>query len=108
MAPDLSAPILFCSGWSIESAPLLNLDNLTYAGNAANLASVEDNPRYTFVHGDINDREVVRVLFAEHQPAAIVHFAAESHVDRSILGPEEFIRTNIHGTFSLLVKPWRY
>ena len=91
-----------------ESAPLLNLDNLTYAGNPANLASVEDNPRYTFVRGDINDREVVRVLLAEHQPAAIVHFAAESHVDRSILGPEEFIRTNIHGTFSLLEEARRY
>ena len=85
-----------------ESAPLINFDNLTYAGNPANLASVSDNPRYTFVHGDINDRDLVRRTFAEHQPAAIVHFAAESHVDRSILGPEEFIRTNIHGTYSLL------
>ena len=91
-----------------ESAPMLNLDNLTYAGNPANLASVEDNPRYTFVRGDINDRELVRGLFAEHKPAAIVHFAAESHVDRSILGPEEFIRTNIHGTFSLLEEARRY
>jgi len=85
-----------------ESAPLVNLDNLTYAGNPANLAAASDNPSYTFVHGDINDRDLVRRTFAEHQPAAVVHFAAESHVDRSILGPEEFIRTNIHGTFSLL------
>jgi dTDP-glucose 4,6-dehydratase len=91
-----------------ESAPLLNLDNLTYAGNPANLASVEDNPRYSFVRGDINDRELVRGLLSEHKPAAIVHFAAESHVDRSILGPEEFIRTNIHGTFSLLEESRRY
>lgn len=91
-----------------ESAALLNLDNLTYAGNPANLASMEDNPRYSFVRGDINDRELLRSLFAERKPAAIVHFAAESHVDRSILGPEEFIRTNIHGTFSLLEEARRY
>jgi len=93
----------FVLQWLVsESAPLVNFDNLTYAGNPANLAAVSDNPHYTFVHGDINDRDLVRRTFAEHQPAAVVHFAAESHVDRSILGPEEFIRTNIHGTFSLL------
>ena len=85
-----------------ESASLVNLDSLTYAGNAANLAAVHDHPRYNFIHGDINDRELLRRVFAEHQPSAVVHFAAESHVDRSILGPEEFVRTNIHGTFSLL------
>jgi dTDP-glucose 4,6-dehydratase len=91
-----------------EPAALVNLDSLTYAGNPANLASVVDNPRYTFVRGDINDRELVCRLFAQYQPSCIVHFAAESHVDRSILGPEEFIRTNIHGTFSLLDEAMAY
>ena len=91
-----------------ESAPLINLDCLTYAGNPANLSSAADNSRYTFVHGDINDRELVARLCREHQPAAIVHFAAESHVDRSILGPEEFVRTNVHGTFSLLEEARSY
>ncbi len=91
-----------------ESTSLVNLDSLTYAGNPANLTSVADNPRYTFVYGDMNDRELVCRIFAGHKPAAIVHFAAESHVDRSILGPEEFIRTNIHGTFSLLDEAMAY
>lgn len=91
-----------------EPASLVNLDSLTYAGNLANLASVSEDSRYSFVHGDIGDRELVRSLFAERQPAAVVHFAAESHVDRSILGPEEFVRTNIHGTFALLEEAKRY
>jgi len=91
-----------------ESAPLINLDSLTYAGNLANLASISEGPRYRFVHGDINDRALVAGLFRRHQPAAMVHFAAESHVDRSILGPEEFIRTNVHGTFSLLEEAKAY
>ena len=78
------------------------LDKLTYAGNLENLAAVERDPRYHFVLGDIADGEAVRHLVAEHRPGAIVHFAAESHVDRSILGPEEFIRTNVGGTFQLL------
>ena len=91
-----------------ESAPLINLDSLTYAGNLANLASISETPRYEFVHGDINDRALVAGLFHRHQPAAMVHFAAESHVDRSILGPEEFIRTNVHGTFSLLEEAKAY
>jgi dTDP-glucose 4,6-dehydratase len=91
-----------------ESGPLVNLDCLTYAGNPSNLASVSSHPRYEFVHGDINDRELISELFRRHQPAAIVHFAAESHVDRSIVGPEEFVRTNIHGTFSLLEESKRY
>jgi dTDP-glucose 4,6-dehydratase len=85
-----------------ESTPVINLDCLTYAGNPANLDSVSAHSRYQFVHGDINDRDLVARLFREHHPAAILHFAAESHVDRSILGPEEFVRTNVHGTFSLL------
>jgi dTDP-glucose 4,6-dehydratase len=82
--------------------PVVNLDKLTYAGNLQTLASIEANPDYTFVHGDIGDRALVAQLLREHQPRAIVHFAAESHVDRSILGPDAFLKTNIDGTFSLL------
>lgn len=85
-----------------ESSPVINLDKLTYAGNPLTLASLEDNPRYTFVHGDICDGELVADLLERHRPRAIVHFAAESHVDRSILGPEAFLKTNIDGTFQLL------
>src|SRR5277367_3095145 len=82
--------------------PVVNLDKLTYAGNLANLASVAADPAYTFVHGDICDAELVSGLLRRHRPRAVVHFAAESHVDRSILGPEAFLRTNIDGTFTLL------
>src|SRR5580700_10273239 len=82
--------------------PVVNLDKLTYAGNPENLASVAANPAYTFVHGDICDAELVIGLLREHRPLAVVHFAAESHVDRSILGPEAFLKTNIDGTFTLL------
>ena len=81
---------------------MVNLDKLTYAGNPANLASVEKDPAYTFVHGDICDAELVAELLRKHRPRAVVHFAAESHVDRSIVGPEAFLRTNIDGTFTLL------
>jgi dTDP-glucose 4,6-dehydratase len=81
---------------------VINLDKLTYAGNLQNLDSLEGNPRHTFVRGDIGDAELVARLLAEHQPCAIVNFAAESHVDRSIHGPAEFIQTNIVGTFNLL------
>lgn len=81
---------------------VVNLDLLTYAGNRQNLASVERDPRYVFVQGDIADRELLRDLFGRYRPAAVVHFAAESHVDRSIHGPEEFVRTNVLGTFQLL------
>ena len=81
---------------------VVNLDKLTYAGNPENLASLDGNPLYTFVHGDICDAALVARLLAEHRPSAILHFAAESHVDRSIAGPEAFLRTNIDGTFSLL------
>lgn len=80
----------------------VNLDKLTYAGNLENLVSLKDDSRHVFVCGDINDRELVGRMLAEHQPRAIIHFAAESHVDRSIHGPGEFIQTNINGTFSLL------
>jgi dTDP-glucose 4,6-dehydratase len=82
--------------------PVVNLDKLTYAGNPENLASVSKDPAYAFVHGDICDAELVAGLLREHRPRAVVHFAAESHVDRSILGPEAFLRTNIDGTFTLL------
>jgi dTDP-glucose 4,6-dehydratase len=80
----------------------VNLDLLTYAGNAANLAEIEDDSRYEFVRGDICDAELVGNLLREHRPRAVVHFAAESHVDRSITGPEAFVRTNLMGTFNLL------
>ena len=82
--------------------PVVNLDALTYAGNLENLASLQGDARHIFVHGDICDRELIDRLLAEHQPRAIVHFAAESHVDRSIHGPGDFIRTNVNGTFTLL------
>lgn len=81
---------------------VLNLDVLSYAGNRENLASLEGNPRHVFVQGDICDRALIDRLLAEHQPRAIVHFAAESHVDRSIHGPGAFIKTNIDGTYTLL------
>jgi len=85
-----------------EDDSIINLDKLTYAGNLQNLASLDGNPRHTFVRGDIGDIELVARLLADHQPRAIVNFAAESHVDRSIHGPAEFIETNIVGTFQLL------
>ncbi|MDX1645244.1 MAG: dTDP-glucose 4,6-dehydratase [Thermoanaerobaculia bacterium] len=78
------------------------LDRLTYAGHRINLAEVEDHPRLVFHQGDIADRETVRRLYREYEPLAVVNFAAESHVDRSIDGPDEFVRTNIVGTFELL------
>lgn len=83
-------------------ARIVNLDLLTYAGNRRNLESVENHPRYTFVHGDIGDEALVGSLLREHQPRAILNFAAESHVDRSITGPSAFLQTNIMGTFALL------
>jgi dTDP-glucose 4,6-dehydratase len=81
---------------------LVNFDKLTYAGNLRNLATVADDPRYDFVQGDITDRKEVGRVLREFRPQAIVHFAAESHVDRSIRGPEDFVQTNINGTFALL------
>jgi len=85
-----------------EASPVVNLDKLTYAGNLANLAGVKDDPRHVFVHGDIADRDLISKLAHEHRPRAIVHFAAESHVDRSIHGPADFIQTNVVGTCALL------
>jgi dTDP-glucose 4,6-dehydratase len=87
---------------------IVNLDKLTYAGNRGNLESLAGDARHTFVEGDICDRALLRRLLAEHRPRAIVHFAAESHVDRSIEGPAEFIQTNIVGTFSLLEEARTY
>ena len=81
---------------------VVNLDKLTYAGNRATVADLESNPRYVFVHGDICDGALIERLFAEHAFGAVVHFAAESHVDRSIDNPEEFLVTNVLGTFRLL------
>jgi dTDP-glucose 4,6-dehydratase len=81
---------------------VINLDKLTYAGNLENLASLQGNSRHIFVQGDIGDAALVSKLLAEHRPRAVINFAAESHVDRSILGPGEFIQTNIVGTFHLL------
>jgi dTDP-glucose 4,6-dehydratase len=86
----------------LNDEPVINLDKLTYAGNLESLASVANDPRHVFVHGDIGDRVLVGQLLAEHRPRAIVNFAAESHVDRSIHGPEDFIQTNVVGTFHLL------
>ena len=82
--------------------PVISLDKLTYAGNLENLASLKDDTRHIFVQGDIGDAELVGKLLAQHRPRAVVNFAAESHVDRSIHGPEDFIQTNIVGTFHLL------
>ena len=93
----------FVLDWLAQSQePVVNLDKLTYAGNLANLASVKDDARHIFVHGDIGDTALVERLLAEHRPRAIVNFAAESHVDRSIHGAEDFIVTNIVGSFRLL------
>jgi len=93
----------FVLDWLAQSdEPVVNLDALTYAGNTENLATLAGDPRHAFVRGDICDRPLLDVVFAQHRPRAIVHFAAESHVDRSIHGPAEFIRTNVQGTFTLL------
>ena len=91
-----------------EDGAVINFDKLTYAGNPRNLASISSDSRYRFVHGDIGDRELVGKILQEHRPEAIVHFAAESHVDRSILGPDDFIQTNVVGTFSLLEQARAY
>ena len=93
----------FVLDWLAQSdEPVLNLDKLTYAGNRANLAPLDGDARHVFVHGDMGDRALVARLLAEHRPRAVLNFAAESHVDRSIHGPADFIQTNIVGTFHLL------
>ena len=93
----------FVLDWLAQSdETVINLDKLTYAGNLQNLAALKDDPRHIFVQGDIGDTELLPKLLAQHRPRAVVNFAAESHVDRSIHGPEDFIQTNIVGTFHLL------
>ena len=92
----------FVLQWIEAGGSVVNLDLQTYAGNPENLASLEGNPRHLLVQGDICDAQLVGGLLREHRPQAIVHFAAESHVDRSIVAPDEFIRTNVQGTFALL------
>ena len=93
----------FVLDWlAASSEPVVNLDALTYAGNRDNLATLEGDSRHIFVHGGIGDFDLVSRLLVEHQPRAVINFAAESHVDRSIHGPEDFIQTNIVGTFRLL------
>ena len=93
---------------ALTGEPIVTLDKLTYAGHLMNLRAVEGDARHTFVRGDVGDRELVRSLLQKHQPRAIVHFAAESHVDRSIEGPAEFVQTNVVGTWSLLEEARAY
>lgn len=87
---------------------IVNLDALTYAGDLKNLSEVFENERYTFVKGSINDRKLVEKLFADHKMNGVIHFAAESHVDNSIAGPEIFIQTNVNGTFTLLDVAYKF
>lgn len=90
----------FVLDWLAQSdETVVNLDKLTYAGNLENLASLQGDARHHFVQGDLGDRTLVDALLARHRPRAVLHFAAESHVDRSFHGPEDFIQTNIVGTF---------
>ncbi|MFN3630759.1 MAG: dTDP-glucose 4,6-dehydratase [Casimicrobiaceae bacterium] len=99
----------FILDWCAQSdEPIINVDRLTYAGNPLSLAVLADDPRYRFERADICDRSALEQLFAVHQPRAVVHFAAESHVDRSIHGPLEFVRTNVLGTATLLDVARRY
>ncbi|HSV54898.1 MAG TPA: dTDP-glucose 4,6-dehydratase [Burkholderiaceae bacterium] len=99
----------FVLDWVAQTGePVVNLDRLTYAGNLENLAELQSDPRHVFVHGSIGDADLVARLLAEHVPRAVINFAAESHVDRSIHGPEDFIQTNIVGTFRLLEAVRRY
>ena len=93
---------------SNEHYPVINFDKLTYAGNLRNLAEVAGHPRYTFVLGDVGDRQAVSQVLADYGPCAIIHLAAESHVDRSIHGPDNFVRTNVNGTFCLLEEARAY
>lgn len=93
----------FVLDWLQEhDEPIVNIDKLTYAGNLESLASLQDDSRHTFVHADIGDTKVIPELLAKYQPRAVINFAAESHVDRSIHSPEDFIQTNVVGTFHLL------
>jgi len=99
----------FILDWlALGDEPVVNLDKLTYAGNPSNLAALAADPRYVFVHGDMGDRGLVARLLAQHRPRAVVNFAAETHVDRSIRGPAAFIDTNVVATFVLVdaIKEW--
>jgi len=87
---------------------VVTLDALTYAGSQENLAEVSDNPHHVFVHGDISDQGLVKSLLRKYHIDTVVHFAAESHVDRSIVGPGDFIQTNVVGTFTLLEEARRF
>ncbi|PRF94341.1 GDP-mannose 4,6-dehydratase, partial [Burkholderia multivorans] len=87
---------------------VLNVDKLTYAGNLRTLQSLEGDPKHVFARVDICDRAALDALFAEHKPRAVLHFAAESHVDRSIHGPADFVQTNVVGTFTLLEAARQY
>ena len=99
----------FANSWiKLGLGKLVNLDKLTYAGNLANLAEVEQHPDHIFIQGDIGDSVLVGDLLKQHRPHAIINFAAESHVDRSIHAPGEFIQTNIVGTFNLLEEARAY
>ncbi|MDX1252777.1 MAG: dTDP-glucose 4,6-dehydratase [Gammaproteobacteria bacterium] len=99
----------FVLDWlAVNDEPVINLDKLTYAGNLDNLASLGNDTRHIFVRGDIGDRELVGSLLNNHRPRAILNFAAESHVDRSIHGPADFVQTNVVGTFNLLEETRRY
>ena len=99
----------FVIEWLLKNKEsVINLDKLTYAGNISNLDGLKDNPNHTFVHGDIGDSKLTNRLLNEYQPRCIINFAAESHVDRSIHGPEEFIQTNIVSTFHLLESARKY
>ena len=99
----------FVRQWiSEENAPVVNLDKLTYAGNLDSLDSIRNDPRHIFVEGDIGDLKCVRSLLANHRPSAVINFAAESHVDRSIDGPAAFVETNVLGTFRLLEESRSY
>ena len=99
----------FVRQWiSEENTPVINLDKLTYAGNLNSLDSVRNDPRHIFVKGDIGDSKCVQGLLAKHRPSAVINFAAESHVDRSIDGPAAFVETNVLGTFRLLEESRSY
>ncbi|MEP6645377.1 MAG: dTDP-glucose 4,6-dehydratase [Acidobacteriaceae bacterium] len=91
-----------------DKSPIVNFDKLTYAGNLHNLDEIANDDRYRFIHGDICDRPLLSGLLKQSKPRAIVHFAAESHVDRSIHGPDDFVHTNVNGTFSLLEEARAY
>jgi dTDP-glucose 4,6-dehydratase len=93
---------------STSDETIVNLDKLTYAGNPENIQALNGNPCHYFVHGDIGDPDLLTSILSEHQPRAIINFAAESHVDRSILGPGDFIHTNVIGTFNLLDRTLAY